>query len=276
MQQLTDLMEKLADDEYSALSVINNDTGEAVCSDKLGTAIKNEYGTIADFFNALHDKNIRRIIIQERRKNGSAFKSIGRPFFADMNAKTEDIIPGVTFVQPPGQQPVYQPLPQQGLNGADLGLNGIFGLMGGVQGDIIHAYKEFPKVEKERDELKRENKQLEKDVARLEAELLKKDFSDAKATGNKEMLTGLAETFAPIALALLNGKSGGAALPGAGGELNGGAGVSPAKQQALELIMELGDDEAAYMARTIEGFSTNPQFGNELIQLLKTHQIINP
>ena len=81
MEQLDDLMDKLASDKFCAVTVYDRTTSKPIFRNITHEQIKNDYGTSEEFFEKLYSDGFTKLTIQEKRKNGvNAFKLEGDPF----------------------------------------------------------------------------------------------------------------------------------------------------------------------------------------------------
>jgi len=76
MNKLQDLIYRLQNDKYQAVTIIDNDTGEKVCNNFAGTAIIEQFENVDEYFENLQEKGHTNLQIINRKKNGSVYKTI--------------------------------------------------------------------------------------------------------------------------------------------------------------------------------------------------------
>ena len=255
MKQLNDIMHLLTTDQFYAINVTENQTGNCLGKNLTGAALEAKYGSVEEFFNKLFTDGVQSIIIQPRRKNGSSWVPDPRraPQVINMRAQDEP--------QQIAQQPT---LPQPAVHIPEI----IPGLQGGLNAQMIYNYMDYNRVITDNAELRAKCEKLKDEVDTLKFEAQKTEFSEAKAKGNKEMLNGLAETLMPLAQMLLANRTG-VAIPQPAGLGQPQTGLSASKQAVVDAITASEDYVSDYLLKVFDGFSTNEAFTTELLNLLK-------
>jgi len=142
--------------------------------------------------------------------------------------------------------------------------------MAGMNGlDMAYRFQDYPKIETERDRLRQEVDALKEKVADLKEELLKKDYSENKASGNKELITELIGAIPGVMGALAAKNSAATGLNGAGSE----EGLSQNKLALIQAIKSQSDTIAYYLGITLKGMIENKEFSTELFNLLENHKL---
>ena len=228
-----------------------------------GDKMAEEYGGVEEYFNYLA-KNYNTVGVELLRKNGSTYRphSDNGPVIFNFKQKPIQAQPS----QEATPNPSY-PAPTHNPGNIIPGLMGGFGLNGM---DMAYKYQDYPKVEAERDKLRDKVEALTERVAELKEELLKKDYSDAKASGNKEVITTLMGSL-PDILAAFATKT---AAPGLASPAPA-EDISEIKQVLISGIKEQSDTVSQYMRTTLIGITSNTEFATELHSLLSKHKLID-
>ncbi|WP_130736733.1 hypothetical protein [Flavobacterium sp. J27] len=244
-QEFNILVNKLNTDPLTAVSIFDNDTFTQILKPTYGTDLKQQFGSIKEYFEKLNREGKRNLTVQEYRKNGTSKEKQGNAF-------------PVTFSETPQTSPQMQ-------NNNTVGLNGNFGL--GFS-DIMNlntnsVLKE--RLEVENDFLKKENKRLEESNKALERKILENEFSDTKASGNKELLKEAVNTFGPVLQMLMQNNSSSALNAPASQNL------TPEKQQFITLISNpnFSNENVIFLYEVINAINTKEDFYDQLEALLK-------
>jgi len=251
---------KLKSDEYYVVQITDHDAQRLVCHNYGSREMIEEAGTVEEWFNKnINRAGVKRFTIVVRRRNGSGFK-------------TKEIDPTVYNVPGHTENPIPAPMPAAapadagqpfggGLNGFNIGL-GYPGL--GAAEVAFRAYDQ-PRLEEKAKRLESELEAAKEKIAELKEKLLEQKFSDAKASGNQELITTLLGVL-PGAIASFKG---GAPAPG----LNAPQ-LSPVKEQLTQIIHAQSDIVCGWLMATMSGFQ-NEAFIAELKQLLQKYKLIN-
>lgn len=228
-----------------------------------GDKMAEEYGGVEEYFNYLA-KNYNTVGVELLRKNGSTYRphSDNGPVIFNFKQKPIQAQPS----QEATPNPSF-PAPTHNPGNIIPGLMGGFGLNGM---DMAYKYQDYPKVEAERDKLRDKVEALTERVAELKEELLKKDYSDAKASGNKEVITTLMGSLPDILAAFATKNAApGLASPAPAED------ISEIKQVLISGIKEQSDTVSQYMWTTLIGVTSNTEFATELHSLLSKHKLID-
>ena len=265
MKQLENIIRNLLSDQYYAVTMVNRDTGKTIVRNITGDEMESEAGSVEEYFNRLViEYGVKSIAIQPRRKNGNNFRDYGMLMTFDLNPATEN----------PSQPP---PVPQHQVHQAQVMPTDPFGLAGAFGGlnapMALYHHMDYPKLEAKAVRLEDENTRLKDEITKLKEEALETKWSDAKASGNKEMLKGITDIVAPIAQALILSKTGGA-IHGLGMPVDTiDEELSAVQQELLNLIKETPDHYNSYLSFVVVGMKNNA-FAGDLMKLLQQHNLI--
>ncbi|MXN90158.1 hypothetical protein GR160_02880 [Flavobacterium sp. Sd200] len=258
MDQLTAITERLENEPTIAVSINSAANYAVLCRNKTGAQMQAEAGSVVDWFNKLLSTT-PNIIVQLKRKNGSSHINLGESI--KLNAAPVD--QGLNApVYAPTHQDFQQPV--QMFPGLMAGLN---------QLDMVYRHQDYPKVIAENTELKAENKILKTEVDKLKYEALENRFSENKANGNKEMLSGFLAMAPEIFAMLGRGAAPVAAAPGLGQPTHQDDNLSDSKYNLIQVIRENQDFVSDYLFAIYNGMNTNQEFGQELMELLKKYNL---
>lgn len=252
MKQLTETIQKLKAKANFAVLVTETSSGNRLAYNENAAALIEKYGSVEAFFEKLA-ANKKDIEITLRRKNGSVFQKYQAPFIlalSQMPIENPTPAPSKTAAVVPF---TYDALPMPGLNG---------GLM--AQQQFYHAM-DYTRVNTECERYRSENDALKTEVARLKESALESRFSDSKANGTKDMLSGLMQYLPQIVSAV----KGTPAAPG----LNAPA-ATAAQQQLLNIIPTLDDDVCQMLLVAAMGISQNDDFSDKLYTLMQDFNLI--
>lgn len=255
MEKLDNLIEKLNTDKYSAVSVLDLDTGDFVFRNITHAQIISEHGTAEDFFETLFSQGHKRLNLTPRRKNGSVYKADGQGFevnFSKESQETQAVMPQTQNIQETQQQNVFQ-------NSFGLGQLDVMNLM--------VAKNDATRLFTENEILKTETKEQKKLIEELKEEKLATKYDTNKSKGNQEMLMGAIQSL-PQLMAMVKGTPAvGLAQPV---EYS-----SPAKNNFAKELPSIDDNVLEVLQSINTGLSSNVEFSNELSELLQKYQLWN-
>jgi hypothetical protein len=268
MEQLDDLMDKLASDKFCAVTVYDRTTSKPIFRNVTNEQIKSEYGTSEEFFEKLYSDGYTKLTIQEKRKNGAnAFKIEGDPFdvnFGETQSKSRDI-----EVEP--KQVVKKKKKKKksaGLMG--LGIAEIF--------DLKLQAHDREELARKLEESEKNNKELRAKNEELTEEKLQRKYTKESNDSLNNMLLGVAKQ-APLILKGLGFnvpvESSGLAM--ASQEDLEDENSSDAKKAFLDIIRTLDDDTITLLSviyQKINEKTENNVFSQELFGLLQKHQML--
>jgi hypothetical protein len=258
--KLDPFIARLLQSTYYGVRVTDADTGTPLAANKTAADMVRDFGSIEAFFNDLYtNRGVKNIIIQGRKKNGSSWKPDGDPEKIGFEP-VEEPQPAPTHQAPPPAQDFQLP-----------GLTG--GLMQGLNAQMVYHHMDYPKILAENVAYKAETASLKKEIETLKHDALETKFSEAKATGNRDMLLGIGQMLAPLLQAFAASKMGGGA-PEAIGLGNPPGGMSQTKQELMGAISHAPDNICEYLYAIIEGLNLSPEFVKELEALLIKHELI--
>jgi hypothetical protein len=215
-------------------------------------------GSVNAFFEDLIAKSLTDLRITNRKKNGSAFVSVGKPYECSLSAaneaKTTTPEPTPTQMQTPTTISNY-PMQAQGLNG-------------GLSGAEIFKVYNHDTIQNQNIEYKNKIENLEKEIKKLEIEVLKNELlgtkSVEKSKANNDLLEKLTPLLAPIIQKAM--MPAGQSFPADAG-LNSPA-ASPAKQQFMVLINQMDDAFIADVSKVAILMANNTAFDDKLTELV--------
>lgn len=266
MEQLDDLMDKLASDKFCAVTVYDRTTSKPILRNITHEQIKNEYGTSEEFFEKLYNDGFTKLTIQEKRKNGAnAFKIEGDPFdvtFGEVISNSRDT------EDEPKQKPKKKKKKSAGLMG--LGIADIF--------DLKLQARDRDELARKLEESEKYNRELKAKNEELTEEKLQRKYTKESNDSLNNMLLGVVKQ-APLILKGLGFnvpvESGGLAMASA--EDLEDENYSDAKKAFLDIIRTLDDDTITLLSviyQKINEKSENNPFSQELFGLLQKHQML--
>lgn len=268
MEQLDDLMDKLASDKFCAVTVYDRTTSKPIFRNITHEQIKNEYGTSEEFFEKLYSDGFTKLTIQEKRKNGvNAFKIEGDPFdvtFGEIvsNARDTD--------DESKQTPKKKKKKKKSAGLMGLGIADIF--------DLKLQARDRDELAKKLEESEKYNRELKAKNEVLTEEKLQRKYTKESNDSLNNMLLGVVKQ-APLILKGLGFnvpvENGGLAM--ASPEDLEDENYSDAKKAFLDIIRTLDDDTITLLSviyQKINEKSENNLFSQELFGLLQKHQML--
>lgn len=268
MEQLDDLMDKLASDKFCAVTVYDRTTSKPIFRNITHEQIKNDYGTSEEFFEKLYSDGFTKLTIQEKRKNGiNAFKIEGDPFdvtFGEIVSNSRDTD------NEPKQKHKKKKKKKKSAGLMGLGIADIF--------DLKLQARDRDELAKKLEESEKYNRELKAKNEELTEEKLQRKYTKESNDSLNNMLLGVVKQ-APIILKGLGFnvpvESGGLAmaLPEDLEDEN----YSDAKRAFLDITRTLDDDTIALLSviyQKINEKTENNIFSQELFGLLQKHQML--
>ncbi|ESU18985.1 hypothetical protein FCR2A7T_23930 [Flavobacterium cauense R2A-7] len=268
MEQLDDLMDKLASDKFCAVTVYDRTTSKPIFRNITHEQIKNDYGTSEEFFEKLYSDGFTKLTIQEKRKNGvNAFKIEGDPFdvtFGEVQSKSRDI------EDEPKQTSKKKKKKKKSEGLMGLGIADIF--------DLKLQARDRDELARKLEESEKYNRELKAKNEELTEEKLQRKYTKESNDSLNNMLLGVVKQ-APLILKGLGFnvpvESGGLAM--ASPEDLEDENYSDAKKAFLDIIRTLDDDTITFLSviyQKINEKSENNIFSQELFGLLQKHQML--
>lgn len=268
MEQLDDLMDKLASDKFCAVTVYDRTNSKPIFRNITHEQIKNEYGTSEEFFEKLYNDGFTKLTIQEKRKNGvNAFKIEGDPFdvtFGEIISNSKDT------ESEPKQSPKKKKKKKKSAGLMGLGIADIF--------DLKLQARDRDELAKKLEESEKHNRELKAKNEELTEEKLQRKYTKESNDSLNNMLLGVVKQ-APIILKGLGFnvpvESGGLAM--ASPEDLEDENYSDAKKAFLDIIRTLDDDTITLLSviyQKINEKTENNIFSQELFGLLQKHQML--
>lgn len=268
MEQLDDLMDKLASDKFCAVTVYDRTTSKPIFRNITHEQIKNDYGTSEEFFEKLYGDGFTKLTIQEKRKNGiNAFKIEGDPFdvtFGEIISNSKDTD------GEPKQSPKKKKKKKKSAGLMGLGIADIF--------DLKLQARDRDELAKKLEESEKYNRELKAKNEELTEEKLQRKYTKESNESLNNMLLGVVKQ-APLILKGLGFnvpvENGGLAM--ASPEDLEDENYSDAKKAFLDIIRTLDDDTITLLSviyQKINEKSENNLFSQELFGLLQKHQML--
>ena len=256
-QPLETIIQKLETDPLYAIRITDADSFKTICTNKTGAEMIEDSESIEGFFNDLFASGVKSIVIQPRRRNGNTFRDAGNAEKISFAPKDEPKPQNTTY-------PTSHALTPEVIT---------TGLMGGLNAQAIYHHMDYPKVVARNEKLEFENAALKEKIEQLKEKALEDKFSEAKATGSKDMLQGLMALVPDILTAVGTMKAPPVAQAAAGlaqPEID----LSPVKENLISKVKTSSDAVNHYILLTYEGVDTMKGFGEELEQLLINYKLI--
>lgn len=268
MEQLDDLMDKLASDKFCAVTVYDRTTSKPIFRNITHEQIKNEYGTSEEFFEKIYSDGFTKLTIQEKRKNGvNAFKIEGDPFdvtFGEIVSNSKDTD------DEPKQTPKKKKKKKKSAGLMGLGIADIF--------DLKLQARDRDELAKKLEESEKYNRELKAKNEELAEEKLQRKYTKESNDSLNNMLLGVVKQ-APIILKGLGFnvpvESGGLAM--ASPEDLEDENYSDAKKAFMDITRTLDDDTITLLSviyQKINEKTENNIFSQELFGLLQKHQML--
>ena len=259
MGDLDGLIDKLNNDQYSAVSVIDLDTNSFLCRNKTHAQIKEEFGSGEEFFESLFANGHKRLNLSLKRKNGSTFKLDGLPFDVNFSKATQE-------------QPVIK-LPAQTIQSersvqAEPMFQNSFGL---GQLDMINLFvakNDVQRLQTENQYLIADNKEKSKKIEEQKEEILGFKYNREGSNNTQEMIMGAIKNM-PMIMASVKGTP----LPAVGLASPAELFSSPVKQAFADELQNIDDSTVTVLQSINNGLDNSIDFQNELATLLQKYQL---
>lgn len=255
-EELLEIISRLKSDPSRLISVYHSNN-EPIVRSVSAQKLKDNYGSVEDFFGSISKETPTIILVEERKKNGSSSIILN-------SKKSFEIIKKMPQPSQPIPNPpvMYNPSLQEGLKAAQsvgLGLPEII--------NLHTAANDKVRLETENNFLKQENETLKKEVAELKEEKLQNKYSEEKAKSTNQTLLGIVQNL-PMLMAAFKGDPSQVALQGA---------TYPTEEPEVEgikaeLFTRLGNTSEAiddFMLRVLNGVLTSEDFYIKVSELLK-------
>ncbi len=265
MKRFDDLIEKLNSDKFCAVTINDKSSSKTIYRNITHDLIKSEYGSSEEFFEKIYAEGYKKIVIQEKRKNGiNAFKIEGEPFevtFGESKSSEEDN----ELMQEVKKKKKKK---KSGLMG--LGIAEIF--------DLKLQAHDRSELARKLEESERLNRELRAKNEELNEERLQRKYTKESNDSLNNMLLGVVKQ-APLILKGLGFnvpiESSGLAI--ASPEELDDENTSDIKQSFIEIVKSLDDDTISLLSviyQKINEKSETNHFSQELFGLLQKHQML--
>jgi hypothetical protein len=261
MERLDELMDKLNNDRFCAVTVFDRNTSKPIYRNVTHELIQNQYGSSEEFFEKIFADGYKKITLQEKRRNGSnAFKIEGKTF-------------DVTFGEAKNTE-TSEPMEEakkkkkSGLMG--LGIAEIF--------DLKLQAHDRSELAKKLEESERNNRELKAKNDELNEERLQRKYTKESNDSLNNMLLGAVKQ-APLILKALGfnvpAENGGLAIASPDDLYD--ESFSEAKKSFLNIVQTLDDDTITLLSVIYQKINEKSQdnfFSQELFGLLQKYQML--
>lgn len=242
MLDLDTIMDRLQDDENTAVTIFNQDTNTFLCRNKTHFEILQDSDSVQKFFEELFAEGNTRMIITLRVKSETGFITEGEPLKANLVDNTEKPTPTT----------------EHGSFTNSFGL-GALDVM-----NLMVAKNDSNRLFTENEVLKSENKEHKKLIDELKEERLATKYSTDNTKGIHDMISGTIPHLPNMINALKGISTTG---------LNSPAYSSLAKENFATALHQIDDAIVTVLDSINKGLNTNTEFSNELATLLKKHNL---
>jgi len=265
MKRFDDLIEKLNSDKFCAVTINDKGSSKTIYRNITHDLIKSEYGSSEEFFEKIYAEGYKKIVIQEKRKNGiNAFKIEGEPFevtFGESKLNVEDN---------ESMQEVKKKKKKKKSGLMGLGIAEIF--------DLKLQAHDRSELARKLEESERLNRELRAKNEELNEERLQRKYTKESNDSLNNMLLGVVKQ-APLILKGLgfNVPTESSGLAIASPEELDDENTSDIKKSFIEIVKTLDDDTISLLSviyQKINEKSETNLFSQELFGLLQKHQML--
>lgn len=253
--KLDSVIHNINNNKLFLLSIFDTDTATNVVKYLPGTNIIEQFGTGEAYFEHLFQNGHRNMVISSHTKNGSGKRKLEEPVTVSLSPNNE------TSVQPVAN-PVYPAMPMPAAKNDNFGL-GVPELMG-----LYVAQNEANRLRGENAELKADNKRLEAENKKYHEQILSDKYDYDKEKDKKEStnntIQGLMGAL-PMVMPYLMPNQQGLNAPADFG--------SQVKNDFVQTIKTKDDITITVLSKITEHLGQNENFSNELLELLKKHNL---
>ena len=238
------------------LSVFDTDKASNIVKYLSGTTILEQYGTGEAYFEHLFQNGHRNMVISLHNKNGSGKKKIADPITVSLSPNTESEQP---VSQPVFNTPAMPMIPQK---------NETFGLGVPQLMDLYVEKNEATRLRTENAELKAKNVTLEAENKKYYEQILSDKYNYDKEKDKKESTNGVIQGLMgalPMVMQQFSPNTGGLNAPIEFG--------SQIKNDFAQTIKSQDDITITVLSRITQHLGQNNDFSNELLELLKKHNL---
>lgn len=265
MKRFDDLIEKLNSDKFCAVTINDKGSSKTIYRNITHDLIKREYGSSEEFFEKIYAEGYKKIVIQEKRKNGiNAFKIEGEPFevtFGESKLSEEDN-------EPMQEVKKKKKKKKSGLMG--LGIAEIF--------DLKLQAHDRSELARKLEESERINRELRAKNEELNEERLQRKYTKESNDSLNNMLLGVVKQ-APLILKGLgfNVPTESIGLAIASPDELDDENTTDIKKSFIEIVKTLDDDTISLLLviyQKINEKSETNLFSQELFGLLQKYQML--
>jgi hypothetical protein len=266
MKQLTNTIEKLKGDAYAAVTVTDKDTLQKVVTNATGKMLEEKYGSVEGFFEWMNSQGINRLVISDRRSNGSGYKNMGE-YHADLMQKE-----GVSQEPQKTASPTHAPARQAPAPDFFSGM-GMAGLGGLNMVDVAYKTQDHARLTAENIQLKAKVEALEEANRKLEKENFRNEIIGTNTVEKAKANNELVQTLQPILAAVANKFLAPSVPAEAAGSLAGTQNLSPIRQSFQNIVLNADESLLQDLLAILNGMQ-NLEFDNELQELMKKYNLI--
>ena len=263
------------------ISIKNMVTGKWLCKFSDIARMKSKgYDGIEDYLNDLHTKGYNNINVHLKKRQGTANRTIYEALLVTENTNLAVSQEGNEAINNVASAPSSLNMPIE--NNKEMAENGLMGMMANVPQPMFDMYSDARNHQKASDEAnkwEKEAKDLDKELRRLQDENREQRFDiknlEAKLESKKKPLVSpesvaMASEFLPALLGMFNGGSKGLNAPQQQVEESKKV-FSKRKQEFLKMLEndKFDDSYCDLMQGVIDKLAMNPEFSNELVQLIQ-------
>ena len=258
-QEFLNIVNQLKNNQYYAISIIDDSTMNKVLTTTLGSALIQKYGSVESYFEHLKNSGVTSFSVQEYKKNGSGWKNTGNVV---RNLTFHDKTPVSSPIVQPNTTPAFPTL-----NGAG---NQVVGLGFYEAANLMADSKESARLAEENKFLKEKNERLEKDIYELKEEKLKREYDATGKASQNDMLLGLVQNLPSI----LGAFKGNGDVSGLGTPAQQQSNLTPVKAQFFQYLSNPNVSDALIEAlyEVATKIATEQDFYQKLENLLNPQQ----
>lgn len=255
--KLDNVIHNINNNRSFLLSIFDTDKASNIVKYMPGTSILEEYETGEAYFEHLFQNGHRNMVISLHNKNGSGKKKIAEPVTVSLSPNTES--------EQPFSQPVFNnpPMPMIPTTNETFGGLGVPQLM-----DLYVEKNEASRLRTENAELKAKNITLEVENKKYYEQILSEKYNYDKEKDKKESTNGVIQGLIgalPMMVQQFSPNANGLNAPAEFG--------SQIKNDFAQTIKSQDDITITVLSRITEHLGQNNDFSNELIELLKKHNL---
>jgi hypothetical protein len=267
MGKLDAIIEKINTEKWLLLSVFDHQSKTNLYKYHPATAILAEFGSGENFFESLNEKGHHHLTVSAHLKNGTGKIKATEPVEVQFGAPIEN----EPFLEIEHQQPTPKAIQEMTSKSAPMDISGLFGLGAPQIMELMVKKHEADRLTIENSELRADNRSLKDKNEQYREEILKDKYDyqkEKEKKGDTHALIGqIAGSLPAIMQYIKPNPSEGLS---ASQPLDYG---SPTKNSFVQNLPQIDDATLLLLVSILNNMNTNTSFSNELITLLKKHQL---